>query len=169
MLKKNLKLYNYNVFEEFDKGWPILTCGDRENGVNSMTISWGGMGVLWGKKVAFIFVRHSRYTFDFIEKSSSVTLSFLTDDYKNEKAIFGSKSGRDIDKFLASGLHKTLDVDFNGYYITEAKYVLKMKKLYSIDIPYENLPSEIRNQYYSNGDMHRMYVCEIMQYLENEE
>ena len=40
MLKKNLKLYNYNVFEEFDKGWPILTCGDRENGVNSMTISW---------------------------------------------------------------------------------------------------------------------------------
>lgn len=166
MLKKNLNDFNKNVFNEFDKIWPILTCGDNKIGYNSMTVSWGGLGVLWGKNVCFIFVRKSRYTYEFIEKSESVTLSFLSDEYKEAKAIFGSKSGRDIDKFKECGLHATFDIDYNGYYVCESKYVLKAKKLYCVDIPYESLPQDIKDKYYSNGDMHRMYVCEIKNYLE---
>lgn len=169
MLKKNIKEFKYNVFTELNEKWPILTCGDRVNGFNSMVVSWGGLGVLWGKNVAYVFVRHSRYTFDFIEKSESVTLSFLNDSYNEAKKVFGSKSGRDINKFEETGLHATLDLDFNGYYVCEADYVLKMKKLYSVDLPYEQLPDSIKDRFYPNGDMHRMYVCEITQYLENEE
>lgn len=169
MLKKNLKEFNYNVFSAFNDTWPILTCGDKTTGFNSMVVSWGGLGELWGKNVAYVFVRHSRYTFDFIEKSNSVTLSFLSDKYKEAKAVFGSKSGKDIDKFGQTGLHATFDLDYNGYYVCESDYVLKMKKLYSIDMPYEELPEDIKAKFYANGDMHRMYVCEIMQYLVNEE
>lgn len=169
MLKKIINTFNYNIFDELNKKTPILTCGDYENGFNSMVVSWGGIGVLWGKNVAYIFVRHSRYTFEYIEKSDSVTLSFLNDNYKEQKKIFGTKSGRDLDKFNESGLHATYDVDFNGYYVCESDYVLKMKKLYSVDLPYEQLPKAITDRFYANGDMHRMYVCEIVQYLENEE
>lgn len=169
MLKKNIKTFNYNIFNELNEKCPILTCGDRENGFNSMVVSWGGLGVLWGKNVGYVFVRHSRYTFEFIEKSESVTLSFLNDSYNEAKKIFGSKSGRDINKFEETGLHATLDLDFNGYYVCEADYVLKMKKLYSVDLPYDQLPQSIKDRYYPTGDMHRMYVCEITQYLENEE
>ena len=169
MLKKSLNEFNKNVFFEFDKTWPILCCGDNVNGFNAMTVSWGGLGVLWGKNVCFVFVRKSRHTYQFIEKSDSVTLSFLSDQYKTAKSLFGSKSGRDIDKFMEAGLHPTFDIDFNGYYVCESSFVLKAKKLYSIDIPYEKLPEEIKNKYYANGDMHTMYVCEIKQYLVNEE
>ena len=58
--------------------------------------------------------------------------------------------------------------DFNGSYITQAEYCFKMKKLYSVDLPYEPLSDEIKDRYYPNGDMHRMYVCEIKQFLVKE-
>jgi len=169
MLRKNIKGFNKNVFNEIGNVWPILVAGDRVNGFNGMTVSWGGLGVLWGKNVGFVFVRKSRHTYKFTEASDSFTLSFLSDEYKDIKSFFGSKSGRDVNKFEEANLHPTLDLDYNGYYVEEASYVLKMKKLYSIDIPYEKLPDNIKNTYYPNGDMHTMYVCEITQYLEKEE
>lgn len=168
MLKKKLSDFSHNPFTAFRDTWPILTAGDRQ-GFNAMTVSWGGVGVLWGKNVAFVFVRKSRYTYEFIERSDSVTLSFLSDDYKEAKSYFGTKSGRDFDKFSQTGLHASYDADFNGYYVCEASYVLKMKKLYAVDMPYEKLPAAIQTACYPNGDMHTMYVCEIIQYLENEE
>lgn len=168
MLKKNVLQFDKNVFDSLSNGWPILICGDK-TGYNGMTVSWGGLGVIWGKNVAYVFVRKSRFTYEFIEKCPNVTLSFLSDKYKEAKALFGSKSGRDINKFEATGLHPTFDVDYNGYYVAEADYVLKMKKLYSVDLPYEKLPKEIIDKFYHEGDMHTMYVCEITQYLVKEE
>lgn len=169
MLKKNLNEFKMDVFASFEKVCPILTAGDKEHGYNSMLISWGGLGVIWGKKVAFVFVRHSRNTFNYIENSKSVTLSFLSDRYKAEKSLFGSKSGRTIDKYKETNLHATFDGDYDGYYVCESDFVLKMKKLYAIDIPYEQLDENLKNQFYNAGDEHKMYICEIVQYLENED
>lgn len=168
MLKKSTNEYN-KIFNELSNDWAILTCGNNNIGYNAMTISWGGIGVLWGKNVAFVFVRKSRYTYEFIENSDSVTLSFLSDNYKDAKALFGSKSGRNVDKFKETNLHATFDPDYNGYYITESEYVLKMKKIYSIDMPFDGMSEDLINKFYSNGDMHTMYICEIKQYLVNEE
>lgn len=168
MLKKDLKEFDKNVFEEIDKKWAILVAGDRQTGFNGMTISWGTVGILWNMPVFFAFVRKSRYTHDFTEKSNNITLSFLSDKYKKEKALFGSKSGRDMDKFKETGLHPTLDLDYNGYYIAEAEYVLKGTKITSFDLEYENLPEHIKKDLYPTGDKHTVYVCEIKQYLVNE-
>ncbi|MBR6071978.1 MAG: flavin reductase [Acholeplasmatales bacterium] len=168
MLKKKLDEFKLNVFHELNNKWAILVCGDRSTGINGMTISWGTFGVLWNKNIFMAFVRKSRFTHEFAEKSDSFTLSFLSDDYKKEKAIFGSKSGREIDKFELTGLHHTLDVDYNGYYITEADYVIKGKKIASFDLEYNDLPEEIKNNFYSDGDKHTVYICEIKQYLINE-
>lgn len=168
MLKKDLYEFDKNVFDEIDNKWAILVAGDRKTGINGMTISWGTFGVLWNKNVFFAFVRKSRYTHDFTEKSDSITLSFLSDKYKKEKGIFGSKSGRDMDKFKETGLHATLDVDFNGYYIAEADYVFKGKKLTSFDLEYDKLPDDVKERFYPDKDIHTVYICEIKQYLINE-
>ena len=168
MLKKDIKEFDKNIFDEIDNKWAILVAGDRKIGINGMTISWGTFGVLWNKNVFFAFVRKSRYTHDFCEKSDSITLSFLSDKYKEAKKVFGTKSGKDIDKFKETGLHHTLDVDFNGYYIAEADYVFKGKKITSFDLKYEDLPEEIRKKYYPDKDIHTVYICEIKQYLINE-
>lgn len=168
MLKKNLNEFN-DIFEKFDKKWAIITAGDRNVGFNAMTVSWGGIGILWNKPVCYIFVRHSRYTYDFIEKSDSVSVSFLNEEYRDELVKFGRTSGRDIDKFKNSKLHPALDVDMNEYYIAEAEEVLKCKKLYGVDLTVDNIPSDIKEKLYSKDAMHRMYVLEIKQYLDNEE
>lgn len=49
---------------------------------NMMTTSRGGTGVLWGKPVAFIFIRPERYTYEFIEKGDKLTLSFLGESHR---------------------------------------------------------------------------------------
>ncbi len=167
MLKKNLNEFS-KVFEKFDKTWGIVTAGDRNVGLNPMTVSWGGIGVLWNKPVCFLFVRKSRYTHKFLEESKSVTLSFVSDEYKDAKVFFGRESGRNCEKFEKTNLHAALDVDMNCYYVSEATEVLKLERLYSIDLEYNDMPEEIKEQQYATNDKHTMYVCEIKQYLVKE-
>ena len=67
-----------------------------------MTVSWGGLGVIWGKNVTYIFVRESRYTKEFIDNGEFFSLSFLDKEYKEDLAYCGSTSGRDEDKWAKS-------------------------------------------------------------------
>lgn len=169
MLKKNIKDFSSNTFTLFDKKWAIIIAGDKNVGFNGMTVSWGGLGTLWNKPVAFIFVRKSRYTHEFMEKSDSITISFMDEKYKKEMAIFGKKSGREIDKFNETGLHPSFEPDYNGYFVAEADMVLKCKKIMGTDIEYDELPDNIKNEYYPDKDIHTMYVVEVKQFLTNEE
>lgn len=167
MLKKNLDEFS-SVFEKLNKTWGIVTAGDRQTGLNGMTVSWGGIGVLWNKPVCFLFIRKSRYTYKYMEESKSVTLSFVSDEYKEDKVFFGRESGRHCEKFEKTRLHAALDVDMNCYYVAEADEVLKLQKLYSVELTYNDLPEELKEQFYATDDIHKMYVCEIKQYLVKE-
>ena len=168
MLKKDVYKFDKNVFEELNERWAIVVAGDRKTGINGMTISWGTFGVLWNKPVAMVFVRKSRYTHDFLDKTDSITLSFLSDEYKDAKVLFGRKSGREIDKFKETGLHPSLAIDFNGYFIAEADYVFKCKKLMEFDLDSSKLPVDIKEGFYKDNDIHTVYICEIKEYLINE-
>lgn len=57
-----------NMIEAIGKEWMLVTAGTKEK-FNTMTASWGGTGVLWGKTVAFIFIRPERYTYEFIKNA----------------------------------------------------------------------------------------------------
>ncbi len=166
MLKLDIEKFDKNVFTEINNKWGIITAGDKTVGFNGMTVSWGGFGIMWNKPVAYIFVRKSRYTHEFLDKSKSITIAFLGDEYKSAKALFGSKSGRDMNKYEATGLHPVFEPDFNGYYPKEAEYVFKMKVLYETDLL--NMPEDIQEKFYPTNDMHTMYICEIKQYLVKE-
>lgn len=167
MLKKSNECYKENIFSELKNKNAILTSGDKNTGFNSLTVSWGGLGVLWGKDVCYLFVRKSRYTYSFLEKSDSITLSFLDDKYKDNVLYIGTHSGKTEDKIANANLHYTYDPDFDGAYIKEAKYCFKMKKIYQIKL--DNVSKNIKDMYYPCDDMHEMFICEIKQYLVNEE
>ena len=70
-----------NMIEAIGKEWMLVTAGSQEK-FNTMTASWGGTGVLWGKTVAFIFIRPERYTYEFIRECDTLTLSFLGEENK---------------------------------------------------------------------------------------
>ena len=95
--KENTIEFTTWIFSKFDKKWALLTAGEIEN-FNSMTISWGGMGTLWGKPVVTVYERKSRYTHEFIDSSNYFAISFFKEEYKKNLSEIGSKSGRDIDK-----------------------------------------------------------------------
>ncbi len=55
----------------FSPHWGPVDAGHRparlRGDCNTMTASWGGLGVLWNKPMATIYVRPQRYTFQFLE------------------------------------------------------------------------------------------------------
>lgn len=44
-----IDMLELNPFTRIGKDWAVLTAGNKEK-LNAMTVSWGGLGVLWGKK-----------------------------------------------------------------------------------------------------------------------
>lgn len=148
-----------NVFSLIGDTWMLITAGNREK-CNTMTASWGGLGVLWGKDVATIYVRPQRFTYEFVEQEDCFTLSFFGEEQRAVLALCGSKSGRDMDKISACGLTAEFS-DCGAPYFAEAKLVLVCKKMYFADLdPAQFLSAEIEPHYH-NGDYHRMYIGEI--------
>ena len=65
-----------NPFKLIDDDWFLLSAGNPQS-FNTMTASWGGMGILWNKPVVFCFVRPQRYTYKFMESNEFFTMSFF--------------------------------------------------------------------------------------------
>lgn len=151
-----------NVIQLIGKEWMLVTAGD-ESSFNTMTASWGGIGWLWNKPVAFVFVRPERYTYEFIEKSDYLTLSFLGEANKKIHAVCGSKSGRDTDKVKATGL-KPIFTEQGNVLFEQARLSLEGRKLYADNIKPECfLDKESLEKWYddAHGGFHKMYIVEI--------
>lgn len=151
-----------NPFDMIGKDWLLLSAGSDK--LNTMTVSWGGVGVLWNKNVVFTFIRPQRYTLEFVENEEYFTLSGFGGDYKKELAYCGSKSGRDVDKVEQTGL--TPVTDESAPYFAQAKIVLVCKKLYKQDmLPECFIDPTLDGEYYADKDYHKMFVGEIVKVL----
>lgn len=151
-----------NVFDMIGKKWMLVTAGPR-SGFNTMTASWGGLGILWGKPVSFTFVRPQRYTLGFMEKHTYYTLSFYDEKYRDALSFCGSHSGRDTDKIKATGLTPAADGD--AVYFSEASAVLVCRKLYVQDLSPASFAENELSKYYTQKDYHREYIGEIEKVL----
>jgi flavin reductase (DIM6/NTAB) family NADH-FMN oxidoreductase RutF len=152
------ELLSENPFKLIGTDWMLITGGTPES-FNTMTESWGGMGILWQKQVCFCFIRPTRYTYEFVERARYFTLSFFDEYYRSVLNFCGSHSGKDTDKVKGSGITPVKEGDY--VYFTEARLVLVCKKLYFQDInPAHFLDPQI-NSLYPAKDYHRMYVGEI--------
>lgn len=145
--------------------WALLTAGEKDD-FNTMTVSWGGVGELWGRDVVFVFVRPQRYTYEFMEKYDRFTLSFFGGAQKKALGVCGAKSGREIDKCKETGL---VPADaFGGVTFEQAKTVLVCKKIAFQDLdPAGFLDSSIMDTY-ALKDFHRMYVGAVENVLISE-
>lgn len=151
-----------NVFNLIGKDWMLITAGTPD-GFNTMTASWGGMGVLWEKEVCFSVVRPTRYTYEFLEKSATYTLSFFSSRFRKALMLCGTKSGRDMDKVRESGLTPVFDGD--AVFFREARLVVECRKIYFQDIVPGNFLDSGIERFYPEKDYHRMYVGEIVRCL----
>lgn len=153
-----------SVFALIGDRWMLVAATDKSGRTNAMTASWGGMGVLWGKKVAFVFIRPQRYTKRFVDEAAKFTLSFFDDSYKNMLGYMGKVSGKDEDKIAKSGLTVT---DRNGAPVfKEASLTLVCKKMYRDTLKEENFIDKSNiEKWYPQKDYHDVYVAEIVEEL----
>lgn len=157
-----------NAVKMIGDDWTLITA-EKENGdVNTMTASWGFMGVLWNKPVVAVFIRPQRYTLEFAENAERLSLTFFEEQYRGALRLCGTKSGRDTDKIAEAGLH-VCHTPTGVPYFEEAKTVLVCRKLYADWLKPECfLDKSVAERNYPNADYHRVFICEIEQVLEKQ-
>ena len=154
---------NENPFTLIGKEWMLVTA-EKEGKVNTMTASWGGLGVMWHKNVAYVVIRPQRYTKEFIDSSDTFSLSFYDESYRKQLEYLGAVSGREEDKIAKVGFTKG-NKD-NTPYFDEARLVLICKKLYSQKYDPESfIDKTIDEKFYPNKDYHTLYIVEITKAL----
>ena len=153
-----------SVFSLIGDRWMLVAATDKSGKTNAMTASWGGMGVLWGKKVAFVFIRPQRYTKRFVDEAAKFTLSFFDDSHKNMLGYMGKVSGKDEDKMAKSRLTVT---DKDGAPVfKEASLTLVCRKMYRDTLKEENFIDKSNiEKWYPQKDYHDVYVAEIVEEL----
>ncbi|TFH65207.1 MAG: flavin reductase family protein [Candidatus Zixiibacteriota bacterium] len=149
-----------NPFKLIADDWMLVTAGNLQK-FNTMTASWGTLGELWNKKVAFCFVRPTRHTYQFMEAADTFTLTFFDEKYREALDFCGSHSGRKVDKIAKTGL-TPIEWEKQAVYFEQARLVLICKKVYMHDLdPKHFLDPEIDDNY-PKKDYHRMYIGEIV-------
>lgn len=154
--------FNESVFKVIGKDW-LLVAGEADGKSNAMTVSWGGMGVMWGKPVAFVFIRPSRYTKEFVDKADGLSLSVFVDENHKMLNYFGTVSGRDEDKIAKAGL--TVKHDNGRTYFDEARITMLCRKLYVQDLKQDCFIDKSCDERWYKNDYHTMYVVEIEKIL----
>ena len=89
MKEINIRDIKTSAVELINDGWGLVTAGTPES-FNTMTVSWGALGEIWGKDAAFIFIRLNRYTYEFLEKNPVFTLSFYGREMRPALAFCGT-------------------------------------------------------------------------------
>ena len=151
--------FETDIFSQFDKKWALLTAGTIDH-FNMMTISWGGLGTLWNRPVATVYVRTSRYTHDFMDDNDYFTISFYPDSYKKMLGVMGSKSGRDMDKMNDSGITAMAVSDSVSF--KEAEVTIVCRKLFKQELAVENMPPDVAENFYAGDAPHDMYIGEVV-------
>jgi flavin reductase (DIM6/NTAB) family NADH-FMN oxidoreductase RutF len=150
-----------NFFKAIGDDWLLITAGTPEK-FNTMTASWGALGVFWNKPAAICFIRPTRYTFDFANSNDIFTLSFFTEAERKILQYCGTKSGKDVDKIAFTGL-KPLVTEDKAITFEQARLVIECKKVYYDDLkPANFLLPEADARIYPDKDYHRLFIAEIL-------
>lgn len=167
-MKKSVNAFDYAglICNAYQPG--ILITAKVGDKVNPMTIGWGTMGVEWGKPIFVAYVRESRYTRQMLDESGEFTVNVPVGEVdKRILSVCGTKSGRDLDKISALGLHLEEGEQVAAPGIRELPLTLECKVLYRLKQPTETIPETIQNRYYPKDasgaqDFHYAYFAEIV-------
>lgn len=172
-MKKKIDVFEHmgEILKGVKKG--VLITGKADDRVNSMTISWGMVGIEWGKPVFITFIRESRFTRSLIEKNGEFTVNIPIDDSaKDILAFCGSKSGRDVDKAKELGLTYEEPEMISVPGIKELPLTLECRVVYKQTQDTSAMTEENRDKFYpqnvdslftgSNRDTHVAYYGEIV-------
>lgn len=156
----SLTTLDFNPFQRIGRDWMLITAGDAA-GVNTMTASWGGAGVLWGENVVTVYIRPSRYTHQFVDAQGRFSLCFFDEQWRAQLSMLGRVSGRDRDKIADAGLHVTW---LDGIPVFEqARQVLLAQTLYTDMLRADCFADRaLLDKCYPQRDLHTVYIAKLL-------
>lgn len=163
MLKKiDPKTLTMNPFTLIGDQWLLITAGIQSN-CNTMTASWGGVGIMWGEPSVTCYIRPQRYTKEFVDENSYFTLCFFGEEYRKALTLCGTTSGRKVDKIKECGFTIQTGTGCAPFF-EEAELVLVCKKRYAQEMKPECfLDDTIDGAFYPEKDYHTMYIGQIVE------
>ncbi len=169
-----MKYKTIEPFENADKTLDQLFKGaflttQKGGKINTMTIAWGALQIVWGKPFFVVFVRYSRHTYEMLEGNKEFTISIPKDNaLKDELVICGTKSGRDIDKFAVCNFElkkgRTVETPIIKQCIRH--YECKIRYRQAIE-PYA-IEKDVKDRYYKTHNYHMILWGEIVDSYELE-
>lgn len=173
MNKKVINVFDYaeKIMKEVENG--VLLTGKFNDKVNTMSISWGSIGIEWNKKIFTAYVREGRYTREFLDNNPEFTVNIPME--KIDKKIIsycGLNSGRTTDKIKDLGLTLIEGEKIDVPAIKELPLTLECKIVYKQLQDKNAISDEIKKTTYpddvesdnplSNKDYHIAYYGEIV-------
>ena len=164
MTKKKIDIHDYagEIIKAMRPG--ILLTTKVGGKVNSMTIGWGTLGIIWERPVFVAYVRQQRYSREMLDECREFTINVPVGDYRRKiLGICGSKSGRDTDKIEAAGLTPVEPEVISVPGIKELPLTLECRVLYRQEQESDQFNDAITRQFYTmeTGD-HICYYGEIV-------
>ena len=166
-MKREVNVWDYagRIMEGIGKGILLTTKAHGE--VDTMTIGWGHIGVIWSKPVFTVYVRESRHTKSLLDENGEFTINVpLGQIDKNILAVCGTKSGRDMDKIQELGLTLEEGETVSVPGIRELPLTLECKVIYKQEQQPDAIDAGCYERYYvkgtrNEGDHHTAYYGEI--------
>ena len=89
-MKKQIEVFDYanDILKAVKTGVLLTTKADDK--VNTMTISWGTLGIEWGKTLFTVFVRENRFTKSQLDKNPEFTINIPVGDF-NKRNRFNTR------------------------------------------------------------------------------
>lgn len=114
---------------------PVLIVGtyDAQGRPNAMTVAWGGICCSKPPCVS-IAVRKATYTYGNLVERKAFTVSVPSRDHVVAADYFGVVSGRDADKFTATGLTPVRSDLVDAPYVGEFPMVLECKVVHTAEL-----------------------------------
>jgi len=147
-------------FTILDQQWALLVAGSEHP--NPMTVSWGGLGTLWDRPVATVYVRPTRFTFSLLSAEPFFTLNFLPAPYRAALDLCGSTSGRDTDKWREANLGQVPGETVPVPRVAEAELALECRVLATLDIDPTRFLEPAIHDLYPKKDYHRVFLGEVL-------
>jgi flavin reductase (DIM6/NTAB) family NADH-FMN oxidoreductase RutF len=114
---------------------PDLIVGtyDRDGRPDAMAAAWGGICSSRPPSVA-VSIQKTRQTYENLMAQREFTISIPSAAYVKEADFFGIVSGRDADKFAATGLTPVRSDLVNAPYVGEFPIVLECRLLQTVEV-----------------------------------
>lgn len=150
-----------NLFNsEFRRG-ALLIAGDQQNS-NLMTVSWGFSGTMWNKPTWVAVVRPTRYSAGLLRMNKFFAINFLSSQYREQLALCGTRSGRNLDKWAACGFSKMAGRTIPTPSIDCASLIIECRILHEQKLDASGFLLPEIESFYPQKDYHRMYFGEIL-------